>query len=325
MKCYKLTGLSNPALKLETITASAPGAGQVAIAIKAVSLNYRDLIVTEYAKDSVPVSDGAGVIVEVGEGVTDYQVGDRVVIGFMPDWVEGSYSEAKKASSLGGPGTDGVLTERFIVSSTSICRIPDSLSFEEAATLPCAAVTAWSALFEHGTLAPGSTVLLQGTGGVSIFALQMAKLAGCRVIITSSSDEKLARARELGADETINYRKTPEWADEVLKLTNGQGVDLAVDVTGPATLNLTTRATRFGGRISLIGVLSGYNGTIDIGILEKRISLQGIYVGPVSTLEKVVHSGIKPYIDQVFTFDEAELAYQTLKGSQHFGKVVIKI
>lgn len=137
-------------------------AGQVAIAIKAVSLNYRDLIVTEYAKDSVPVSDGAGVIVEVGEGVTDYQVGDRVVIGFMPDWVEGSYSEAKKASSLGGPGTDGVLTERFIVSSTSICRIPDSLSFEEAATLPCAAVTARSALFEHGTLAPGSTVLLQG-------------------------------------------------------------------------------------------------------------------------------------------------------------------
>ncbi|MGZ0750227.1 zinc-dependent alcohol dehydrogenase family protein [Kluyvera sichuanensis] len=324
MKCYKLTGHANPALKLETVAARAPGAGQVAIAIKAVSLNYRDLIVTEYAKDSVPVSDGAGVIVEVGEGVTDYQVGDRVAIGFMPDWIDGSYSEAKKASSLGGPGVDGVLTEHFIVSTSGICRIPDSLSFEEAATLPCAAVTAWSALFEHGALAPGSTVLLQGTGGVSIFALQMAKLAGCRVIITSSSDEKLARARELGADETINYRKTPEWADEVLKLTNGQGVDLAVDVTGPATLNLTTRATRFGGRISLIGVLSGFNGTIDIGILEKRITLQGIYVGPVSTLEKVARSGIKPYIDQVFTFEEAELAYHTLKGGQHFGKVVIQ-
>ncbi len=274
----------------------------------------------------VPLSDGAGIVSAVGEGVDGWKVGDRVVIGFMPGWVEGPITPAKKATSLGGQTMDGVLTERIVVPSNSIVRIPDAMTFEEAATLPCAGVTAFSALFERRPLQPGETVLLLGTGGVSIFALQLAKLAGARVIITSSSDEKLERARALGADDMINYRRTPAWEDEVLRLTDGVGADLAVDVAGPATLSQTLKATRFDGRISLMGVLTGFDGHVDTGaILEKRITLQGIYVGPVTTLAALVRTGIKPQVDQVFPFTDAEAAYNSLRDAGHFGKLVVHI
>ena len=244
----------------------------------------------------------------------------------MPGWVEGEFSEAKKASSLGGPGVDGVLAEQIVVPATGVVHLPDPISFEAASTLPCAGVTAWSALFERRPVQPGETVLLLGTGGVSIFALQLAKLAGARVIITSSSDAKLERARALGADHVINYTARPDWEEEVLGLTGGIGADLAVDVAGPATLSKTLRATRFGGRISLMGVLTGFGGEVDTGaILEKRITLQGIYVGPVATLRALIATGIKPEIDRVFPFEEADAAYQALRAAGHVGKLVVQI
>ena len=326
MRRYTLTGHDHPRLALGELADLRPGPGEVAVSMRAASLNYRDLLVAQRCSDVVPLSDGAGVIAAIGDGVGGLAEGDRVVIGFMPAWVEGEFSEAKKASSLGGPGADGVLTERLVVPASAVVRLPDGMSFEEAATLPCAGVTAWSALFERRPVQPGETVLLLGTGGVSIFALQLAKMAGARVIITSSSDEKLQRARDLGADELINYRSHPEWDREVLRLTDGYGADLAVDVAGPATLDRTLRATRFGGRISLMGVLTGFDGPISTAsILEKRITLQGIYVGPVATLRALVRLGIAPQVDRVFGFDEAEAAYDTLQGGSHFGKLVVRI
>ncbi|MBO0133381.1 zinc-dependent alcohol dehydrogenase family protein [Agrobacterium burrii] len=326
MHRYILTGNETRHLKLTQGDVRQPEKGEVAVDVRSASLNYRDLVIARNFKDVVPLSDGAGVVAAVGEGVEDWKVGDRVVIGFMPGWVEGPITPAKKATSLGGQTMDGVLTERIVVPSNSIVRIPDAMTFEEAATLPCAGVTAFSALFERRPLQPGETVLLLGTGGVSIFALQLAKLAGARVIITSSSDEKLERARALGADEMINCRRTTAWEDEVLRLTDGVGADLAVDVAGPATLSQTLKATRFDGRISLMGVLTGFDGHIDTGaILEKRITLQGIYVGPVATLAALVRTGIKPQVDQVFPFAEAEAAYNALRDAGHFGKLVVNI
>jgi len=326
MQHYILTGNETPRLKLASAAQRPPVRGEVAIDLRAASLNYRDLIVAKNAKDNVPLSDGAGVISAVGEGVEGWKVGDRVVIGFMTGWVDGPITPAKQATSLGGQSMNGVLTEQIVVPADSIVRIPDTMTFEEASTLPCAGVTAFAALFERRPIQPGETVLLLGTGGVSIFALQLAKQAGARVIITSSSDEKLARARALGADAVINYRTTPEWQNEVLKLTDGIGADLAVDVGGPATLNKTLAATRFDGRISLMGVLTGFEGHIDTAvILSKRITLQGIYVGSVAMLAALVKTGIKPQVDQVFPFSEAEAAYDALRDAGHFGKLVIKI
>lgn len=325
MQRYLLTGQKSPLLKLEEVEERRPRRGEVAIDLRAASLNYRDLIVAQHDKDIVPLSDGAGVISGLGEDVEGYSLGDRVVIGFMPGWAEGGFTEAKKATSLGGTGVDGVLTQRIVVPASAIVAIPDPMTFEEAATLPCAGVTAWAALFERRPVQPGETVLLLGTGGVSVFALQLAKKAGARVIITSSSDDKLERAKALGADHVVNYRRTPAWEEEVLRLTDGFGADLAVDVTGPATLNQTIKATRFDGRISLVGVLTGFEGGIGIEAIVKRITLQGIYVGPVATLRALVKSGIAPQIDRVFSFEEADAAYDGLRGASHFGKLVIRI
>jgi NADPH:quinone reductase-like Zn-dependent oxidoreductase len=325
MKHYLTTGHDNPRLTLSDAADIQPKRGEVAVDLKAASLNYRDLLVSSSA-DVVPLSDGAGIVSDVGDGVEGFEIGDRVVIGFMVGWTEGEFSAEKQGTSLGDVGMPGVLAERIIVPAAAIVRIPDTMTFEEAATLPCAGVTAWSALFERRPVQPGETVLLLGTGGVSIFALQLAKMAGARVIITSSSDEKLERARALGADEVINYRRHADWHEAVLKLTDGLGADLAIDVAGPATLNKTLEAVRCGGRISLMGVLTGFDGHIDTAIiLRKRITLQGIYVGPVSTLRSLICTGIKPQLDQVFRFDQAEAAYAALQGAGHFGKIVIKI
>jgi len=326
MRRYRITGREHPTVVLEETEDLDPGHGELRVDLRAASLNYRDLVVAKRFTDVVPLSDGAGIVSAIGSGVEGFAIGDRVVIGFMPGWVEGEFSEAKKASSLGGPGVDGVLAERIAVPATGVVRLPASMSFEAASTLPCAGVTAWSALFERRPVQPGETVLLLGTGGVSIFALQLAKLAGARVIITSSSDAKLERARALGADHVINYTARPDWEEEVLGLTGGIGADLAVDVAGPATLSKTLRATRFGGRISLMGVLTGFGGEVDTGaILEKRITLQGIYVGPVATLRALIATGIKPEIDRVFPFEEADAAYQALRAAGHVGKLVVQI
>ncbi|KAF1051937.1 MAG: alcohol dehydrogenase [Stenotrophomonas maltophilia] len=326
MRCYRLTGENTPLLTLANAADPLPREGEVRVDIRAVSLNYRDLIVAGIGQGSIPVSDGAGVVSALGANVEGLQVGDRVVIGFMPGWAEGEFSASKQATSLGGPQVDGVLAERIVVPASGVCRIPDSMSFEQAATLPCAAVTAWSALFERRPLQPGETVLLLGTGGVSIFALQLAKAAGARVIITSSADDKLERARALGADHLINYRQVPNWEEQVLRLTDGLGADLAVDVAGPATLNQTLKATRHGGRISLMGVLTGFDGQIDtLAILEKRITLQGIYVGSVATLRALTNVALQPAIDRVYAFEDAEAAFQHLRSASHFGKIVIRV
>jgi NADPH:quinone reductase-like Zn-dependent oxidoreductase len=324
MRRYITTGQSSPKLKLEEAPEVSPKRGEVVVDLKAASLNYRDLLQAG-GPGVVPGSDGAGVISALGDDVEGFAVGDRVVIGFMIGWIEGDLSIAKQETSLGGE-LEGVLRDRMIVPADAIVKIPDGMTFEEASCLPCAGVTAWSALFERRPLQPGETLLLLGTGGVSIFALQLAKKAGARVIITSSSDEKLERARALGADEVINYKKTPDWAAEVLSLTDGLGADIAVDVAGPATLSQTLHAVGGNGRISLMGVLTGFDGPVDTSaILRKRITLQGIYVGPVSTLRSLVATGIKPEIYQVYSFEEAEAAYSALENAGHVGKIVIKI
>jgi NADPH:quinone reductase-like Zn-dependent oxidoreductase len=326
MRRYRTTGHERPTIVLEDAEDLCPGHGQLRVDLRAASLNYRDLVVATRFADVVPLSDGAGVVSAIGNGVEGFSQGDRVVIGFMPGWAEGEYTEAKKASSLGGPGVDGVLAEQIVVPATGVVRLPDSMSFEAASTLPCAGVTAWSALFERRPVQPGETVLLLGTGGVSIFALQLAKLAGARVIITSSSDAKLDQAQALGADHVINYAVRPDWEEEVVRLTGGAGADLSVDVAGPATLSKTLRATRFGGRVSLMGVLTGFDGPVNTGaILEKRITLQGIYVGPVVTLRALVGIGITPRIDRIFPFEEADSAYEALRAAGHVGKLVVKV
>jgi len=326
MKAYQFTG--SPTSKLVLVDRPDPvaGPGQIVVEIKAASLNYRDQLQSAASPGVIPLSDGAGIVREVGAGVTRWRIGDRVVIGFMPGWIDGAFSEAKQASSLGGGGVDGVLAQRIAVSEESVAAIPDGMSFEAASCLPCAGVTAWAALFERRPVQPGATVLLLGTGGVSIFALQLAKLAGARVILTSSSDEKLARARALGADHTVNYREKPDWSAEVLTLTDGLGADLAVDIGGPGTLNHTLKAVRHGGRISLMGVLTGFEGPIDtVSILRKRITLQGIYVGSVAMLGALARTGLDPVIDQVFPFDQAERAFETMAAATHFGKLVIRV
>ncbi|MBC7801528.1 MAG: NAD(P)-dependent alcohol dehydrogenase [Gemmatimonadaceae bacterium] len=325
MRAYHLTG-TIPRLQAVELAEPVAGPGQVVVAVQAASLNYRDVMQAKGNVGLIPLSDGAGVIESLGSGVAGWAPGDRVVIAFMPGWTEGGFTAAKQASSLGGNGVDGVLAERIAVPAGAVVRIPDTMTFEQAATLPCAGVTAWAALFERRPVQPGETVLLLGTGGVSIFALQLAKAAGARVIITSSSDEKLGRARTLGADESINYRTTPDWAAAVLARTDGLGADLAVDVGGPGTLNATLNAVRHDGRISLMGVLTGFGGEIDTAaILRKRITLQGIYVGSAAMLAALVRTGIEPVVDAVFAFADADAAYSSMEAAGHFGKLVIRV
>lgn len=327
MRGYRLAAdPDGPRLQRAALAEVSCKPGEVVVEIAAASLNYRDLLVAAQSPGLVPLSDGAGTIVESGDGVAPQRVGERVAIGFMPGWIEGAFSEARQASALGGAGVDGVLRARIAVPASAAVRIPDAMSFEEAACLPCAGVTAWAALFERRPLCPGETVLLLGTGGVSILALDLAKKAGARVIITSSSDDKLARAARLGADATINYARTPDWDAAVRDLTGGVGADLAIDVGGPATISRTLRAVRADGRISLMGVLTGFGGEVDTGLLlRKRITLQGIYVGPVASLALLARSGVRPVIDRVFGFDEAEEAYAALAAADHFGKLVIRV
>jgi NADPH:quinone reductase-like Zn-dependent oxidoreductase len=311
----------------------APGPREVLVRVRAASINYRDLLVVEGKYNPrmklprVPLSDGAGEIVAVGAEVDGWKAGDRVVLPFMPGWREGALTHAKAASALGGD-VDGMLRELAAVEADALLPIPDHLDFVQAATLPCAAVTAWNGLFVAGALTPGQTVLLQGTGGVSIFGLQLAKAAGARVIILSSSDGKLERARALGADETINYRAEPDWEKKVLALTDGEGVDVTLEVGGAGTLARTLKATRYGGRVSLIGVLSGIAGEMQIGpILHKMLHIDGIYVGSRAMFAELnrflAQKRIEPVIDRVFDFAESPEAFRSFQEGIHFGKVAL--
>ncbi|QRO01740.1 NAD(P)-dependent alcohol dehydrogenase [Archangium violaceum] len=312
-----------------------PGPFQVRVRVKATSLNYRDLMMVEGRYNSkqklplVPNSDGAGVVEAVGQGVTRVKPGDRVMGIFAQAWLAGEPSRAAQGSTLGGP-LDGALADTMILHEEGVVPTPAHLSDEDAATLPCAAVTAWSALVTHGGLKAGDTVLLQGTGGVSIFALQIARMMGARVILTSSRDDKLERARALGAHEGINYVTTPDWDKAARALTGGTGVDHVVEVGGAGTLEKSLRAVRVGGTVSVIGVLSGGVGAVPVTpILMGNLRVQGILVGHRQSFEALNRAltlhGVRPVVDRVFPFTEARAAFEYLKSGAHFGKVVIRV
>jgi NADPH:quinone reductase-like Zn-dependent oxidoreductase len=311
-----------------------PGFGQALVKIKAASLNFRDLLVVKgaYSRNLppglVPCSDGAGEVVEIGEGVTRVKPGDRVAGIFMQTWISGELDESKSKSALGG-AIDGVLAEYVLFHEDGLVSVPEHLSYEEAATLPCAAVTAWNGLITSGGLKPGDTVLVLGTGGVSIFALQFAKISGARVIATSSSDEKLKRVKELGASDLINYKSVPDWEKKVLEITGRKGVDHVVEVGGAGTLPKSLRAVRMGGHISLIGVLTGAGEANPLPAVMKNICIQGIYVGSREMFEAmnsaITLNQLHPVIDRVFSFEESKEAFGYMESGAHFGKVVIRL
>jgi len=306
----------------------------VVIKMSAVSLNYRDLLTVEGKYNPrlplplVPLSDGVGEVVSIGEGVARVKVGDRVAANFSQKWLGGEPARSKLGASLGGP-LDGMLSEFRALHEDGLVHVPTHLTDEEAATLPCAAVTAWNSLINLGGLRAGETVLLQGTGGVSIFALQFAKLSGARVIITSSSDEKLERAKELGADFGINYSTTPDWDKQAKLLTDGMGVDHIIEVGGAGTFANSLRAIKIGGHIGLIGNLSGNATEVNlVFILMQNLRIQGVLVGSRDTFEAMnraiaLHQ-LHPVIDRVFTFDEARQAFEYMASGSHFGKICIR-
>lgn len=312
-----------------------PGPGQVLVRMLAVSLNYRDLLVLRGVwrptGPRIPLSDGVGEVVAVGEGVTRVRVGDRVAGTFLPGWIDGELSPEKlQAPSLGGVGADGTLAELVVFGAEEVVRVPEHLTDEEAATLPLAGVTAWHAVIRRSGVKAGETVLVQGTGGVSLFALQFARMRGARVIATSSSNEKLRRARELGAEHGINYKESPAWDERALEITEGRGVDHVIEVVGAENLTRSLNAVRMSGSISVIGLLGGSNARIEtFGFVEKNVRLHGIYIGSREMFEEmnqaIVEHALKPVVDRVFGFDEAGEALRYLEAGSHFGKVCIRM
>ena len=312
-----------------------PGPGQVVVEVRSVSLNFRDLLMIKGQYNPrqplplIPCSDGVGAVIAVGSGVKRVRPGERVVGVFCPTWLDGEPTRENLRGTLGGP-LDGMLSERVLLLAEGVSAVPAHLSDDEAATLPCAALTAWSALVTYGRVTAGDTVLLQGTGGVSMMALQLCKLLGARTIMTSSSDDKLARVRELGADEVINYREQAEWGRVARELTAGRGVDLVVEVGGIATLEQSIRATRIGGTIALVGNLTGGKGTLNvIPFFMSHQRMQGVLVGHRAGFEAmcraIAQHGMRPVIDRVFPFTEARAAFDHLETGAHLGKVCISV
>jgi len=336
MKAYQLTAQTGPdALRLCDLPEPHPGPGQVTVRVHATSLNYRDLMIASgrygapVALPLVPLSDGAGEIAAVGEGVTRWRPGDRVAGTFFQHWHTGPIRREAFQAALGG-SLNGMLAEVVALAAEGVVAIPAHLSFEEAATLPCAAVTAWNAVVTNGKVAADYTVLVLGTGGVSLFALQFAKLHGARVIVTSSSDEKLTRAKALGADATINYRTTPDWDQEAFRLTDKEGVDHVVEVGGRDTFPKSLRALALGGTVSVIGGVSGFTSEVPLrDILGRSALVRGIYVGNRDMFEAmnraIARHQLKPVVDRVFPFAEASAAYRYQESGTHFGKVVIRL
>jgi NADPH:quinone reductase-like Zn-dependent oxidoreductase len=311
-----------------------PGPRQALVKVRACSLNFRDLAIVlgtyraQVKENVIPLSDGAGEVTEVGPGVTRVKAGDRVAASFFPRWMGGPIRAENVQIALGG-SIDGMLAEYALIEEDALIKLPDHFSFDDGATLPCAALTAWQALAVHGQVVPGDIVLMQGTGGVSIFALQFAKLMGARTIITSSSDEKLARAKALGADHTINYKTTPEWDKAALEITGGYGVDQVIEVGGSRTLEQSLRAVRIGGSISVIGVLTGAGEINPTFILGRRADVRGMSVGSVEMFHAMVRAieatKLKPVIDKVFGFDEGREAFRYMEAAKHFGKIVVRV
>jgi NADPH:quinone reductase-like Zn-dependent oxidoreductase len=311
-----------------------PGAAQVLLKMKAWSLNYRDLLVVKGLYNPklklpfVPLSDGVGAVIGVGAGVTRVKVGDRVLGCFMQRWIAGELTDAGAKSGLGG-GPPGIGAEQIVLPEDGVVKAPDHLTDEEAATLPCAALTAWNALVVQGGIKAGDTVLVQGTGGVSIFALQFARLMGARVIATSSSNAKLERVKKLGASDGINYKETPAWEEKVRELTGGQGVDHVIEVGGAGTFNQSLKAVRLGGTISLIGVLAGRGEPNLMPILMKGVRVQGIFVGSRDMFEAmnkaIALAQMRPVVDRVFDFKDIKAALQHMEAGAHFGKICVRV
>ena len=335
LRAYEVKEFGIDSLAIQEQAAPALKAHEVRVKVHAVSLNYRDLMMVKGVynpkmnRPFTPCSDGSGEVIEIGGSVTKWKVGDRVMAAFMPGWTSGRLHEGAGRSALGAGGV-GMLSESVVLSEEAFVAIPEHLSYEEAATLPCAAVTSWQALIESGNLRAGETVLTLGTGGVSIFAIQFAIMSGAEVIATSSSDEKLEQLKKLGVTKLINYKKTPDWAKEVMKLTDGKGVDHVVEVGGAGTLENSLKSTSFAGHVAVIGVLTGVQADLNPRlILMKNIRVQGIFVGSREMFENmnraITAHKLKPVIDKVFPFEEAAKAWQWLESGSHFGKVVIRV
>jgi NADPH:quinone reductase-like Zn-dependent oxidoreductase len=334
MKAYEIVGADGiDALNLADRPTPEPGPGEVLVRIRASSINYRDVLTILDPESRglpyprIPNSDGAGEVLAVGAGVTRFAPGDRVAGTFFQRWDDGPITADAMASALGG-ALDGVLAEEVVLAERGLVPIPAHLSFAEAATLPCAALAAWPALIETGQLRAGETVLLIGTGGVSIFGLQLAVLHGARPIVISSSDVKLERARSLGAWRTVNYRATPDWERAVVEFTDGIGVDHVVEVGGAGTLERSIAASRVAGHIALIGVLTG--GQINPSlIMRKSLTVHGIYVGSRAMFEAmnraIAAAELRPIIDRHFAFDETRAAYHHMQAAGHFGKLVVTL
>lgn len=336
MKVYEITdgNAGIDGLKISERPTPKPGHGEVLVRVRSTSLNFRDLATVKGALGRalrlplIPLSDGAGEVVEIGPAVTRWKKGDRVAAAFFQSWIDGRPASRYMRSALGG-ALDGMLAEYVALDQEGLVAIPDYMNYDDAASLPCAAVTSWNALMVENRVKSGDSVLVMGTGGVSIFALQFARMHGARVIATSSSDAKLARLHEMGATDVINYRTTPKWDRSVLELTGGEGVDHVVEVGGPGTLERSLNAVKMGGCVSLIGILSGAGKVNPMPVLFKGARLQGIYVGSRAMFEEMNRAmtvnAVKPVIDRTFPFEEARAAYQHLESGAHFGKVCISV
>ena len=335
MRVWQISSFGIDSLELVERPIPSPDAGEVLVKVRAISINYRDLLIVKGLYNPkmklprIPVSDGAGDVVAVGDGVTAWKPGDRVAGIFMQNWIDGPLTPGKARHALGGD-IDGMLAEYVVLKDSGLVAIPEHLSFQEAATLPCAAVTAWNAL-SAGEVKPGATVLIQGTGGVSIFALQLARLKGARVLGISSSDEKLERASSLGLDAGLNYRENPEWDRWALDETAGQGVDLVVEVGGAATLPRSLKALRFGGTIAQVGVLSGPAdpGPFPVAsILHRQARIHGIYVGSrkdFEDLNKAISlTQLRP-VGENFPWSIARQVFTRMEEASHFGKLVLTV
>lgn len=318
-------------VQIGTCEAAAPQAGEISVRLHASSLNYHDFAVVSGmwgpSERRIPMADGAGQVTAVGAGVTEFKVGDAVVSTFFPDWLDGQ-PLVEGFASVPGDGIDGYARQQVTARATSFTRAPNGYSHAEAATLTTAGLTAWRALMADDQLKPGDSVLVQGTGGVSIFALQFAKLAGATVIATSSSDAKLERLKALGADHVINYRSTPAWGEQVRKLTNNRGVDHVIEVGGPATLEQSMIAARIGGHISLIGILTGVAGELPlVQALVRQIRLQGVLVGSRAQQQAMVRAidanGLRPVVDKHFELEQIVEAFQHQESNRHFGKICL--
>lgn len=336
MKAYQITG-SYSITSLELVEKEIPEIlpDEILIKLNALSLNYRDLLVINGVDQwrppvgRIPVSDGVGTVVALGKDVKDIQLHDRVAPLFITNWIEGKLASEKLTSSLGGRVKDGLLQEYAVFKAIEVIRIPAYLTDEEAATLPCAALTAWHGLMEKGEIKPGHQVLIQGTGGVSLFSMQFAQIAGAEIIALSGNKEKIERLHQMGIKRLINYRENPDWENKVLKMTDGTGVHHVVEVVGGESLNKSIEATAIDGTISLIGLLGGLKGTVNTArIMGKQLRIQGIEVGSKAMFSNMLKAmeinQVHPIISEVFAFNEIKTALTSLENGNHFGKVVIR-